>query len=278
MSSITSRSIGAYGLLQRFKMVAKSSFADGILTRSCSSVYQSATSGIVEAFVPERKAQSLSPVNEMFSSKTLLDARVHLGHRARLWNPKMAPYVLGSRNGMHIINLDQTVVMLRRALNAVSLMAENGCTFLWLGPGDPQKHRLVSKVAERAGSYSIEGRWIGGTLTNMIASGQAHKFDYRIPDCVFVIDMLRHAPALNEARNVGIPVVGIADTDCNPDLLTYPIPGNDDGVYAINIYCNLMRLAILDGRRRASMQTRRPPVSAWPSASRKRERRPREKR
>jgi ribosomal protein S2 len=239
-----SRSIGAYGLLQRFKMVAKSSFADGTLTRSCSSVYQSATSGIVEAFVPERKA----------------------------------PYVLGSRNGMHIINLDQTVVMLRRALNAVSLMAENGCTFLWLGPGDPQKHRLVSKVAERAGSYSIEGRWIGGTLTNMIASGQAHKFDYRIPDCVFVIDMLRHAPALNEARNVGIPVVGIADTDCNPDLLTYPIPGNDDGVYAINIYCNLMRLAILDGRRRASMQTRRPPVSAWPSASRKRERRPREKR
>jgi small subunit ribosomal protein S2 len=216
----------------------------------------------------EPKFRSAPSLSDAFCSKTLMDARVHLGHRTRLWNPKMAPYILGSRNGMHIINLDQTVVMLRRAMNAVSIMAENGCTFLWLGPGDPQKHRLVTKLAERAGSYSIEGRWIGGTLTNALASGQAPKFDYRIPDCVFVIDMLRNAPALNEARNVGIPIVGVADTDCNPDLLTYPIPGNDDGLYAINIYCSLMRLAILDGRRRASMQTQRPPQSSRPSASR----------
>lgn len=167
----------------------------------------------------------------------------------------MAPYILGRRNGMHIIDLDKTVVMLRRALTAVSAMAEDGCSFLWLGPGDSQKHRLVGDAADRAGAYSIEGRWIGGTLTNAIESGQAHKFDFRVPDCVFVIDMQRHAPALREARTVGVPIVGIADTDCDPGLLTYPIPGNDDGVHAINLYCHLMRLAIQDGRRRASGRT-----------------------
>jgi small subunit ribosomal protein S2 len=190
-----------------------------------------------------------------FSVRTLLEARVHMGHRVKLWHPSMAPYILGARNNMHIINLDRTIVLLRRALAAVSSMAEDGCSFLWLGPGDLQKHRLVTRAAARAGAYTIDGRWIGGTLTNAVESGQARKFDYRLPDCVFVIDMLRHAPALHEARTVGIPVVGIADSDCNPDLLTYPIPGNDDGVYAINLYCHLMRLAIADGRRRASVNT-----------------------
>lgn len=163
----------------------------------------------------------------------------------------MAPYILGSRNGMHIVDLDKTVVMLRRALTAVSSMAEDGCSFLWLGPGDSQKQRLVSGIASKAGAYSVEGRWIGGTLTNTVESGQAARFDYKLPDCVFVVDMLRHRPAINEARTVGVPIVGVADTDCNPDLLTYPIPGNDDGVHAINLYCQLMRMAIQEGRRRA---------------------------
>lgn len=185
---------------------------------------------------------------------------MHLGHKTRLWHPSMAQYILGSRNGMHIIDLDKTIVMLRRALTAVSSMAEDGCSFLWLGPGDPQKHRLLSNAAARAGAYCMDGRWIGGTLTNAIESGQAHKFDYRLPDCVFVVDMLRHSPALKEAETVGVPIVGIADSDCDPDLLTYPIPGNDDGVHAINLYCNLMRLAIQDGRRRAGSAPPRAPV------------------
>jgi small subunit ribosomal protein S2 len=261
------KGFGTEKLLRNLELTVKRVYTRGFsvtgnnTTVSHARQWRSVTSAAVES-----KSRSIPSLSDAFCSKTLMDARVHLGHRTRLWNPKMAPYILGSRNGMHIINLDKTVVMLRRAMNAVSIMAENGCTFLWLGPGDPQKHRLVTNLAERAGSYSIEGRWIGGTLTNALASGQAQKFDYRIPDCVFVIDMLRNAPALNEARNVGIPIVGVADTDCNPDLLTYPIPGNDDGLYAINIYCSLIRLAILDGRRRASMQTQRPPQSSWPSA------------
>lgn len=165
----------------------------------------------------------------------------------------MAPYLLGSRNGLHVIDLDKTVIALRRALTAVSLMAATGCSFLWVSPADSLKQRLVSGIAARAGVYFLEGRWVGGTLTNAIHSGQAAKFDYRLPDCIFVIDMHRNAPALNEAECAGIPTVGIADSDCDPGRLTYPIPGNDDGVYAINLYCQLMRLAILEGRRRGQV-------------------------
>ncbi len=195
-------------------------------------------------------------VAHQFSVRSLLDARVHFGHRTRLWRPEMAPYLLGSRNGMHVINLDKTVVMLRRALAAVSSMAEDGCSFLWLGPGDAQKSRIVANAAAEAGAYMLDGRWVGGTLTNSVESGQARKLDYRLPDCVFVVDMLRHTPALHEARSVGVPIVGIADSDCNPELLTYPIPGNDDGALAINLYCELMKHAILDGRRRAKTSRR----------------------
>jgi small subunit ribosomal protein S2 len=205
--------------------------------RSVASAAQSAAVMPPQLHLPTIPAGAPA-VAHQFGVRTLLEARVHMGHRKKLWNPSMAPYILGTRNNMHIIDLDQTVVLLRRALAAVSAMAEDGCSFLWLGPGDPQKHRLVTRSAARAGAYTIDGRWIGGTLTNAMESGQAHKFDYRVPDCLFVIDMLRHAPALNEARTVGIPVVGIADTDCNPGLLTYPIPGNDDGVYAINLYAS----------------------------------------
>lgn len=186
-----------------------------------------------------------------FSVRELMDARVHMGHRARLWNPRMAPYILGERNGMHVIDLDKTVPLLRRALVAVSQMSASGCKFLWLGPQDVQKNRIVSKQANKAGAYTMEGkRWIGGTLTNSIESGQARKFNYRLPDCVFVIDTQRHMPALKEARLSGIPTIGIIDSDCNPDMVTYPIPGNDDGAHAIYLYCHLMRRAILAGRRR----------------------------
>lgn len=130
-------------------------------------------------------------------------------------------------------------------------MAEHDCTFLWLAPRDAQKAAIVEKQARRAGAFTIGGaRWIGGTLTNPIESGQAGRFNYRVPDCVFVIDANRHAPALREARLAGIPTVGIADSDCDPTMLTYPIPGNDDNALAIYLYCALMKLAIADGRAR----------------------------
>lgn len=181
----------------------------------------------------------------------LMNARVHMGHRKHLWHPHMAPYILGHRNGMSIINLDKTIPLLRRALTATSLMAENDCTFLWLGPRDVQKNKIVEREARKAGAYTIDGaRWIGGTLTNPIKSNQVQRFNYRVPDCVFVLDVPRHTPALNEARLVGIPTIGIVDSDCDPRMLTYPIPGNDDNALAIYLYCSLMKYAIQDGRAR----------------------------
>jgi len=197
-----------------------------------------------------------------------MEARVHMGHRTKLWNPKMAQYILGSRNGMHVIDLDKTAPLLRRALIAVSLMAEHDCTFLWLGPQDRQKCKILEKQAANAGAFTIDGaRWIGGTLTNPIKSNQAKRFNYRVPDCMFVVDTNRHMPALKEARLCGIPTVGIADSDCDPNMLTYPIPGNDDSAHAIFLYCSLMKHAILDGRRRGIRLNRPSMTAADPEAN-----------
>lgn len=161
---------------------------------------------------------------------------------------------------MHIIDLDKTANLLRAALQGVSLMAENDCTFLWLGPKDPQKAKIVEKQAKKAGAFTIDGaRWIGGTLTNPLKSNQAKRFNYRVPDCVFVVDTNRHKPALREAKLCGIPTIGIADSDCDPCMLTYPIPGNDDNAYAIFLYCSLMKHAILDGRARG-LRLNRPSI------------------
>lgn len=196
----------------------------------------------------------------------LMNARVHMGHRKHLWHPHMAPFILGHRNGMSIINLDKTIPLLRRALTATSLMAENDCTFLWLGPRDVQKNKIIEREAKKAGAFTIDGaRWIGGTLTNPIKSNQAQRFNYRIPDCIFVLDVLRHAPALHEARLVGIPSIGIVDSDCDPRMLTYPIPGNDDNALAIYLYCSLMKFAIQDGRARGRRLNR--PSFQLPSLS-----------
>lgn len=214
------------------------------------------TSVATEADEPSRRqGRSRFEVdNAAFHNYTvhdLIKARVHMGHRKHLWHPHMAPYILGHRNGMSIINLDKTIPLLRHALTATSLMAENDCTFLWLGPRDVQKNKIVEREARKAGAYTIDGaRWIGGTLTNPIKSNQAQRFNYRVPDCVFVLDVPRHTPALNEARLVGIPTIGIVDSDCDPRMLTYPIPGNDDNALAIYLYCSLMKYAIQDGRAR----------------------------
>lgn len=192
-----------------------------------------------------------------YTIRDLMEAKVHMGHRTKLWNPKMAPYLLGSRNGMHVIDLDKSEPLLRTALLAVSQMAENDCTFLWLGPQDLQKSKIVETQAKKAGAFTIGGaRWIGGTLTNPIKSNQAQRFNYRVPDCVFIVDCNRHKPALREARSCGIPTIGIVDSDCDPSMVTYPIPGNDDGALAVYLYCSLMKHAILDGRTRGRLLNR----------------------
>lgn len=225
------------------------------LRPACMRLFSAQAAPLPEAVSEAVPAAASGPVS--CTVQDLMQAGVHLGHRTKLWDPKMAPYVMCSRNGMHIIDLDKTAVMLRRALVATAQMAEHDCTFLWLGPQDVQKRKIVERQAKKAGAFTIQGaRWIGGTLTNPIKSNQAARFDYRVPDCVFVVDTQRHLPALKEARLCGIPTVGIVDSDCDPSMVTYPIPGNDDGAHAIYLYCSLMRIAILDGRRRGLMLNR----------------------
>ncbi|CAN8076636.1 unnamed protein product [Agarophyton chilense] len=244
------------------------------LVRQFSSAVSSASGPLSAADLMSspKLASSANSIFHQYSVKDLMDARVHMGHRTKLWNPKMAPYLLGHRNGMHVIDLDKTATMLRRALIAASHMAENDCTFLWLGPKDLQKSKIVEKQAKKAGAFTIGGaRWTGGTLTNPIMSNQAERFDYRIPDCVFILDTIRHLPALKEAKLCGIPTMGVADSDCDPELLTYPIPGNDDAAHAIYLYCSLMRLAILDGRARGRRLNRPSvPIPSFPSSQKRR--------
>lgn len=110
----------------------------------------------------------------------------------------------------------------------------------------------MQKIAKDAQVYTLGGRWVGGTLTNALESGQAEKLGYRLPDCLFVVDTLRHAPALREAKRMGIPTIGVVDSDCDPTQVTYAIPGNDDGAHALNLYFQLMRLAVQEGRAVAS--------------------------
>lgn len=225
--------------------------ASGLAARYLST-HGARAGGIAERPIGQVSTTPMSSIAHEFSVRELMSARVHMGHRASLWNPRMAPYILGERNGMHVIDLDKTVPLLRRALVAVTQIAASGGTFLWLGPRNVQKNRVVIRQAKQAGAFTIAGRWIGGTLTNPIESGQGAKFGYRLPDCLFVVDCLRHTPALREAAKLEIPTIGIIDSDCDPNAVTYPIPGNDDGAHAVYLYCHLMKRAILAGRSKRS--------------------------
>ncbi|KAK4534514.1 hypothetical protein CDCA_CDCA02G0539 [Cyanidium caldarium] len=180
----------------------------------------------------------------------LMAARVHLGHRTSVWNPKMKPYILGERNGIHILDLEQTVACLRRALLAFRAAGEQGLAQLWLAPKDPLLQEMVSRRAEEVGAFTLPGRWIGGTLTNAVESRQIRRFGGRLPDLLFCLDVHRHATALREARLVNIPTVAVIDSDCDPEQVTYPIPGNDESALALNLYCSLAAQATREGLQR----------------------------
>ncbi len=221
-----------------------------------------------------------------FTMRQLLEAGVHFGHHTRRWNPKMAPYIFGTRNGVHIIDLEQTVPMLYRGMQAVRDVVAGGGRVLFVGT----KRAAQAKVAEgakRCGQYYVNHRWLGGMLTNwktislsikrlkemdeMLAAGdqsgrtkkellnmqrERDKLERALggirdmgglPDILFIIDTNKESLAVQEANKLGIPVVAILDSNSDPDGITFPIPGNDDALRAIETYCDLVSGSVLDG-------------------------------
>ncbi len=220
-----------------------------------------------------------------FTMRQLLEAGVHFGHHTRRWNPKMKSYIFGVRNGVHIIDLEQTVPQLARALQAIRDVAAAGGRVLFVGT-KRQAQEAVAEAAKRCGQYYVDHRWLGGMLTNFKTISQSIKrlreLDERIaspeagitkrelleltrdrdkleralggikemgglPDILFVIDTNKEAIAVQEANKLKIPVVAVLDSNSDPEGILYPVPGNDDAMRAVHLYCQLVSDAVLDG-------------------------------
>ncbi len=220
-----------------------------------------------------------------FTMRQLLEAGVHFGHQTQRWNPRMGPFIYGARNGIHIMDLTQTVPMLDAALNAIRDTVAKGGRILFVGT-KRQAAGPVAAAAEQCAQYYMNHRWLGGTLTNWKTVSQSinrlksidEKFETGFegltkkerlgmerdqgklqaslggiremggtPDLIFVIDVKKEALAIAEANKLGIPVVAIVDSNCSPDGIDYIIPGNDDAARAIALYCDLAARAALDG-------------------------------
>ena len=220
-----------------------------------------------------------------YSMRQLLEAGVHFGHHTRRWNPKMSPYIFGVRNGIHVIDLEQSVPLLRQGLEAIREVVAGGGRVLLVGT-KRQAQDAIAEAAKRCGQYYVNYRWLGGMLTNFKTISQSIKrlreLDERIeaeesgltkrelleltrdrdkleralggikelgglPDILFVIDTNKEAIAVQEANKLRIPVVAILDSNSSPDGIAYPIPGNDDAMRAIHLYCELVSAAVLDG-------------------------------
>ncbi|MBM3511227.1 MAG: 30S ribosomal protein S2 [Alphaproteobacteria bacterium] len=220
-----------------------------------------------------------------FTMRQLLEAGAHFGHQTHRWNPRMSSYLFGARNNIHVIDLQQTVPLLHRALQAIrDIVAARGRVLL-VGT-KRQASEPIAAAAKRCGQYYVNHRWLGGSLTNWNTISNSIKrlkeLDARLaeenvgltkkellqltrerdklerglggikemgglPDIVFVIDTNRERIAISEAQKLKIPIAAILDSNCDPDGITYPIPGNDDASRAINLYCDLVSGAVLDG-------------------------------
>ena len=221
------------------------------------------------------------------SMKALLEAGVHFGHQTRRWNPKMAPYIYTERNGIYIIDLQKTVKKLEEAYDFVRDLAANGQTILFVGT-KKQAADAVKEEAARVGMYYVNARWLGGMLTNfktmrtrvdrlaqlkkmqedgtfdmlpkkevMKHLAEIEKLEKylggvkdmkKLPGALFIVDTRKERNAIAEAHRLGIPVVAIADTNCDPDEIDYPIPGNDDAIRAIRLISSIMANAMIEGR------------------------------
>jgi len=221
-----------------------------------------------------------------FTLRQLVEAGVHFGHHARRWNPQMAPYIYGKKDNVHIIDLQKTYPMLYTALAVARDVAAKGGKVLFVAT-KRQAQEIVKESAERCGQFYVNYRWLGGMLTNWKTvnrsinrlvklnemeeknayEGYTKKEMQNIkkeqeklalsldgiknmggqPDLLFVIDTPKESLAIKEAKKLGIPVIGITDTNANPNDVDYPVPGNDDAIRAIQLYCELVSSAILDG-------------------------------
>lgn len=220
-----------------------------------------------------------------FTMKDLLEAGVHFGHHTRRWNPKMQQYIFGVRNGVHIIDLQQTVPMLGNALQSMRDIVANGGRVLFVGT-KRQAQDKIKESAKRSGQYYVNHRWLGGMLTNwktisnsinrlreiedilgkgetglkkkelLMMQRERDKLELSLggikdmggqPDAIFIVDVQQEDIAVKEANNLGIPVFAIIDSNVDPDGVDFPIPGNDDALRAISLYCDLFADAILDG-------------------------------
>ena len=177
------------------------------------------------------------------SMKQMLETGVHFGHQTRRWNPKMRPYIFGARNGIHIIDLQQTVKLFRTAYDKMVDTVARGGKILFIGT-KRQAQEAVAAEAERAGQYHVTNRWMGGTLTNF---STIQKSVERLPQLAFIIDPHREEIAVKECRKLGIPIVAITDTNCDPDVIDYVIPGNDDAIRAIKLFVTAFAEACMEG-------------------------------
>ncbi|MBI4890841.1 MAG: 30S ribosomal protein S2 [Acidobacteria bacterium] len=227
------------------------------------------------------------------SMKELLEAGVHFGHQTKRWNPKMKEYIFGERNGIYIIDLQKTLKLFKDAMRFVGEQAAMGKTILFVGT-KRQAQEAIMEEATRCGMFYVNNRWLGGLLTNFVTVKQSIKRlkeldaildegsgerrtkkeliqlererknlmsnlagikDMEIlPDMLFVIDSNKEDIAVREARKLGIPVVAVVDTNCDPDMVDHPIPGNDDALRAIRLFANKISDAMVEGRSLASEQ------------------------
>jgi small subunit ribosomal protein S2 len=225
--------------------------------------------------------------SDSVTMKQLLEAGVHFGHQVSHWNPRMKSYIFGNRNGIHIIDLQQTVPLFRDSYNYVKDIVSNGGEIIFIGT-KKQAQGIIEEEAERAQTHYINSRWLGGTLTNfntirarvdyllelkkmeedgemdMLPKNEVkklkreiQKLEYllkgivkmkRIPDVMFIIDTRKEYIAVREARNLGIPIVAVVDTNCDPDNADYIIPSNDDAIRAIKLFTSKIADAVIEGR------------------------------
>ena len=227
--------------------------------------------------------------------KALLEAGVHFGHQTRRWNPKMKPYIFGARNGIHIIDLQKTVSLFNTVYEFVARIVSEGYSVIFIGT-KKQAHDSIVEESERCGMFYVVNRWLGGTLTNfqtirisvgrlkelekMKSDGSINRYTKKealklekelvklektlggikdmdeLPGAIFVVDPKKESIAVKEGRKLGIPVVAIADTNCDPDDLDYIIPGNDDAIRAVRLICSKIADACIEGHNLAEEKLR----------------------
>ena len=239
-----------------------------------------------EAVTSEVRVEVEEQTFEPLTMKALLEAGVHFGHQTRRWNPIMKRYIFAVRNGIHIIDLQQTLALLERACDFISDIVAGGQSILMVGT-KKQAQGIIAEEARRSSAFYIDQRWLGGTFTNfptiqaridylvnleerqlkgqfqVLPKKEALKLEEQIkklnrylggikemtklPGAIFVADIAREKIAVTEARRVGVPIVALVDTDCDPDLVDYPIPGNDDAIRSIRLVTQRIAAAAYDG-------------------------------